>query len=116
RGGQVPAHRPRVALHSRVPRHEGCRHGRHTTARRPITIRDLLTHRSGISYGFLDRGAVGNAYRSAGVPDGLSTYDGTLAEAIDKLAAQPLLSQPCAEWHYSLAFDVLGRVVEVASG
>ncbi|HMD34977.1 MAG TPA: serine hydrolase domain-containing protein [Vicinamibacterales bacterium] len=87
-----------------------------TAARRPMTIRDLLTHRSGIAYGFLDRGPVGNAYRSAGVPDGLSTYDGTLAEAIDKLAAQPLLSQPGAEWHYSLAFDVLGRVVEVASG
>jgi CubicO group peptidase (beta-lactamase class C family) len=87
-----------------------------TAARRPITIRDLLTHRSGISYGFLDRGPVGNAYRQNGVPDGLSTYDGTLAEAIDKLAAQPLLSQPGAEWHYSLGFDVLGRVVEVASG
>jgi len=90
--------------------------GTTTPARRPITIRDLLTHRSGISYGFLDRGPVGNAYRQNGVPDGLSTYDGTLAEAIDKLAAQPLLSQPGAEWHYSLAFDVLGRVVEVASG
>jgi CubicO group peptidase (beta-lactamase class C family) len=87
-----------------------------TPARRPITIRDLLTHRSGISYGFLDRGPVGNAYRQNGVPDGLSTYDGTLAEAIDKLAAQPLLSQPGAEWHYSLGFDVLGRVVEVVSG
>jgi CubicO group peptidase (beta-lactamase class C family) len=87
-----------------------------TAARRPITIRDLLTHRSGISYGFLDRGPVGNAYRQNGVPDGLSTYDGTLAEAIDKLAAQPLLSQPGAEWHYSLGFDVLGRVVEVVSG
>lgn len=87
-----------------------------TTARRQISIRDLLTHRSGISYGFLDRGPVGEAYRKAGVPDGLSTFDGTLAEAIDRLAAQPLLSQPGAEWHYSLAFDVLGRVVEVASG
>jgi CubicO group peptidase (beta-lactamase class C family) len=90
--------------------------GTTAAARRPITIRDLLTHRSGISYGFLDRGAVGNAYRQSGVPDGLSTYDGTLADAIDRLAAQPLLSQPGAEWHYSLAFDVLGRVVEVVSG
>ena len=84
--------------------------------RRQITIRDLLTHRSGLSYGFIDRGPVGEAYRKEGVPDGLSTFDGTLAEAIDKLAAQPLVSQPGAEWHYSLAFDVLGRVVEVVSG
>ncbi len=87
-----------------------------TNARRQITIRDLLTHRSGISYGFIDRGPVGEAYRKNGVPDGLSTFDGSLAEAIDQLAAQPLVSQPGAEWHYSLAFDVLGRVVEVVSG
>ena len=87
-----------------------------TATRRQITIRDLLTHRSGLSYGFIDRGPVGEAYRNAGVPDGLSTFDGSLAEAIDKLAAQPLVSQPGAEWHYSLAFDVLGRVVEVVSG
>jgi CubicO group peptidase (beta-lactamase class C family) len=87
-----------------------------TNARRQVTIRDLLTHRSGISYGFIDRGPVGEAYRKNGVPDGLSTFDGSLAEAIDTLAAQPLVSQPGAEWHYSLAFDVLGRVVEVVSG
>jgi CubicO group peptidase (beta-lactamase class C family) len=87
-----------------------------TAARRGITIRDLLTHRSGLSYGFLDRGAVGNAYRKSGVSDGLSVFDGTLAENVDRIAAQPLLSQPGAEWHYSLSFDVLGRLVEVASG
>ena len=40
----------------------------------------------------------------------------TLEEDIDKLAAQPLLSQPGAAWNYSLSTDVLGRVVEVASG
>ena len=40
----------------------------------------------------------------------------TLAEGIDKLAAQPLMSQPGAAWNYSLSTDVLGRVVEVASG
>ena len=40
----------------------------------------------------------------------------TLAEAIDKLAAEPLVSQPGAAWNYSLSTDVLGRVVEVVSG
>ena len=85
-------------------------------ARRGMTIRDLLTHRSGLSYGFLNAGPVGNGYRSGGVVDGLTTTDMTLAEGIDKLAAQPLMSQPGAAWNYSLSTDVLGRIVEVASG
>jgi CubicO group peptidase (beta-lactamase class C family) len=85
-------------------------------ARRGITIRDLLTHRSGISYGFLNAGAVGNAYRTNGVVDGLTTTDMTTEQGIDKLAGQPLMSQPGAAWNYSLSTDVLGRVVEVASG
>jgi CubicO group peptidase (beta-lactamase class C family) len=85
-------------------------------ARRDITIRDLLTHRSGLSYGFLDGGPVGNAYRKEGVTDGLTLTSLTLEQGIDKLAAQPLLAQPGAAWNYSLSVDVLGRVVEVASG
>lgn len=85
-------------------------------ARRDITIRDLLTHRSGLSYGFLNGGPVGNAYRSGGVTDGLTATSMTLQEGIDKLAAQPLLVQPGSAWNYSLSDDVLGRVVEVVSG
>ncbi len=85
-------------------------------ARRPITIRDLLTHRSGLTYGFLDNAAVGKAYRDGNVSDGLTVTEGTIAENIDRLARTPLVSQPGAEWHYSLSTDVLGRVVEVASG
>ena len=85
-------------------------------ARREITIRDLLSHRSGISYGFLNGGAVGDAYRKEGVTDGLTVTSMTLAEGIDTLAAQPLMAQPGAAWNYSLGVDVLGRLVEVASG
>jgi CubicO group peptidase (beta-lactamase class C family) len=85
-------------------------------ARREITIRDLLSHRSGLSYGFLNGGPVGDAYRKEGVTDGLTTTSMTLAQGIDKLAAQPLMAQPGAAWNYSLGVDVLGRVVEVASG
>lgn len=85
-------------------------------ARRDITIRDLLAHRSGLSYGFLNGGPVGNAYRKEGVTDGLTTTSMTLEEGINKLAAQPLLVQPGSAWNYSLSDDVLGRVVEVASG
>lgn len=90
--------------------------GQTVPARRQITIRDLLTHRSGLSYGFLNGGPVGNAYRAAGVNDGLSVTTDTLEQNIDKLAAQPLLAQPGEAWNYSLSTDVLGRVVEVASG
>lgn len=85
-------------------------------ARRGITIRDLLTHRSGITYGFLSGGPVGNGYRKNGVTDGLTTTTMTLEEGINKLAAEPLVSQPGAAFNYSLSTDVLGRVVEVASG
>lgn len=85
-------------------------------ARRGITIRDLLTHRSGLTYGFLNGGPVGGSYRKNGISDGLAPTTLTLAEAIDKLAAEPLVAQPGAVWNYSLSTDVLGRVVEVVSG
>jgi CubicO group peptidase (beta-lactamase class C family) len=85
-------------------------------ARRAITIRDLLTHRSGITYGFLNNGPVGKAYRSNGVLDGLTVMPDSLEDAINKLASQPLMSQPGEAFNYSLSTDVLGRVVEVASG
>ena len=85
-------------------------------ARRQTNIRDLLTHRSGITYGFINSGPVGNSYRKNGVVDGLTTTTMTLAEAIDKLAAEPLVAHPGTAYNYSLSTDVLGRVVEVASG
>ena len=85
-------------------------------ARRQISIRDLLTHRSGLTYGFINGGAVGNGYRKNGVVDGLSATTLTTAEGIDKLAAEPLVAQPGSAYNYSLSTDVLGRVVEVASG
>jgi CubicO group peptidase (beta-lactamase class C family) len=85
-------------------------------ARRAITIRDLLSHRSGISYNFLNGGPVGASYRKSGVTDGFTTTPMTLAEGIDKLAAEPLIAHPGAAFNYSLSTDVLGRVVEVASG
>lgn len=90
--------------------------GKVVPARRPITIRDLLSHRSGLTYGFLNAGAVGNGYRKDGVTDGLTLTNMTLEEGVNKLAAEPLVSQPGAAFNYSLSTDVLGRVVEVASG
>jgi CubicO group peptidase (beta-lactamase class C family) len=102
-----------------IPAFKGQRvmeNGAAVPARREINIRDLLSHRSGLSYGFLNSGPVGDAYRKEGVLDGLTVMPLTLEEAINKLAAQPLMAQPGAAWNYSLSTDVLGRVVEVASG
>jgi CubicO group peptidase (beta-lactamase class C family) len=83
-------------------------------AARGITFRDLLTHTSGLTYGFMDATAIDALYRETGVDFQLS--DLTLAEVVEKAAALPLLAQPGTAWNYSVATDVLGRLVEVISG
>lgn len=75
----------------------------------------LFTHTAGLTYGFLYAHPVDDLYRRAGyewgVPPGVD-----LAGACDTWAAMPLLFQPGREWNYSVATDVLGRVVEVVAG
>lgn len=83
---------------------------------RQITVHDLLTHRSGISYGFNGDGPVQQAYRRLGVSDGLDDPGIDLAENAARLAQAPLVHDPGGAYHYGLGTDVLGRVVEVASG
>jgi CubicO group peptidase (beta-lactamase class C family) len=85
-------------------------------ARRPPTIRDLLTHTAGFSYNFMNRPGVVDAYREAGVVDGIANPEVTVGEAMWRLANAPLAFQPGTEWHYSLATDVLGAVIEKVSG
>jgi CubicO group peptidase (beta-lactamase class C family) len=85
-------------------------------ANRPITIHDLLTHTSGITYRFFNKPFVGQMYADAGVCDGLSETPGTLGDNVRKIAKQPLVCQPGAAWEYGLNTDVLGYVIEVASG
>lgn len=84
-------------------------------ATEPMRVWHLLTHTSGLTYGFLMAHIVDEMYRKAGfewsVPKGAN-----LEEACAQLAALPLLFQPGSEWNYSVATDVLGRVVEVVSG
>ena len=80
--------------------------------RRPMTIRDLMTHTSGLTYGIFSDTPVDSMYREAG----LLGDDRTLAAMVDTLAALPLLHHPGEKWHYSLSTDVLGRLVEVVSG
>jgi CubicO group peptidase (beta-lactamase class C family) len=84
-------------------------------AAEPIRIWHLLTHTAGLTYGFHRVHPVDAMYRAAGFEWGAPP--GTdLARACDLWAGFPLLFQPGAEWNYSVATDVLGRVVEVASG
>ncbi len=85
-------------------------------AERPITIRQLLTHTGGLSYRFAYPPVLGPLYVERGISDGLAETPGTIGDNVKRLAALPLLHQPGSAWHYSLATDVLGRVVEVASG
>lgn len=84
-------------------------------ADREITIHDLLTHTSGISYGFTNR-RMNAIYKGNNVPDGTVTDGRTIEQTMASLGELPLLHQPGERWTYGLSTDVLGRVVEVASG
>ena len=79
---------------------------------RPITIADLLTHTSGLTYGFIGNTPVDTIYRRAN----LFGPTWTIAQLSDSLAHLPLAFSPGTRWNYSFGIDVLGRVVEVVSG
>lgn len=82
-------------------------------ARRSITVRHLMTHTSGLSYGAFDPGTLlFNAYTQAAVHNPLLSN----AQLVTTLAPLPLNFHPGEQWEYSLATDVLGRLVEVVSG
>lgn len=83
-------------------------------AKRPITIRQLLTHTSGLTYHWNAR--LGKQYREAGMGHGVLHQEGTIGDAVKRLARIPLLFQPGDAWEYSVADDVLGYLVEVVSG
>jgi CubicO group peptidase (beta-lactamase class C family) len=80
-----------------------------------LAVWHLLTHTSGLTYGFMGAHPVDDLYRRGGFEWG-SPPGADLAGVCDHLAAFPLLFQPGTEWNYSHSTDVLGRVVEVASG
>ena len=85
-----------------------------TPADRPMEIHDLLTHTSGLTYGFMERTNVDAAYRKLGVQ---ARSDGpVLRDMIEALAQLPLEFSPGTAWNYSVATDVLGYIVEVVSG
>jgi CubicO group peptidase (beta-lactamase class C family) len=78
--------------------------------RRPVTVEDLLLHTSGITYGFYGEGLVKAAY------DGIYLGDFDNAEFAERIARVPLAEQPRTLWDYGHSIDILGRVIEVASG
>jgi len=78
--------------------------------RRPINIEDLLLHTSGVTYGFYGEGLVKAAY------DGIYLGDFDNAGFAERIAKLPLAEQPRTLWDYGHSADVLGRVIEVASG
>ena len=78
----------------------------------PMTIRELMAHTAGLSYGIFSQSQVDTLYNEANVLDN----DSTLKDMIDKLSKIPLRQQPGSMWHYSVAVDVQGYLVEVLSG
>jgi CubicO group peptidase (beta-lactamase class C family) len=82
--------------------------------RSPMTVRDLLTHMSGLTYGFTRATNVDYGYRKTRVQVARPGY--TLKDMIKDLAQLPLEFEPGSAWNYSLATDVVGYLVEVLSG
>ncbi|MDQ6697615.1 MAG: beta-lactamase family protein [Actinomycetota bacterium] len=81
----------------------------------PIRMWHLFTHTAGLTYGFHHAHPIDAMYRNAGFEWGMPP-DADLEACCDKWAELPLLFHPGTEWNYSVATDVLGRVVEVLSG
>ncbi len=77
-----------------------------------MTVRELMSHSGGLSYGLFSQSKVDDMYNEANVLDA----DSTLQDMIDKLGAIPLRQQPGSMWHYSVSVDVQGYIVEKLSG
>jgi CubicO group peptidase (beta-lactamase class C family) len=83
--------------------------------RRPMTVRDLLMHMSGLGYGpgnaDLDLGPVGDSGKAPAI-----RQDDSLTSMVERMAGEPLRFHPGTHWLYSLSIDVCGRLVEIMSG
>ena len=110
----IPEFKNMKVLDPPVPRDTTSPPGALVDAKRPITIFDLLTHTSGLTYPWNAR--LGKAYNAAGLGTGLLQQEGSTGDSIKKLASLPLLFQPGDQWEYSLSDDVLGYLVERVSG
>ena len=79
----------------------------------PMTMRELMSHTAGLTYGLFSRSQVDTLYTKAGI---ITDPNQNLKDMIDKLAKIPLRQQPGSMWHYSVAVDVQGYVLEVLAG
>lgn len=86
--------------------------GKHAEQIQEMSIRDLLRHTSGLTYGFFGNTPVDKMYMDRSVFD----WDSPLQDMIEKLGEIPLLHQPSTKWHYGVSTDVLGYIVEKISG
>ena len=86
--------------------------GNRVPANGPITVQHLLTHTSGLTYGFFGNSPVDRIYNESGIFANAQGLD----EFATGIAGLPLLAHPGEVWNYSVSTDILGRVVEVASG
>ncbi|MGH1449947.1 MAG: serine hydrolase domain-containing protein [Pseudomonadaceae bacterium] len=78
----------------------------------PVTIRQLMTHTAGFTYGRFSESQTDRLY----VENDLQNIDSTLADMVTKLGSIPLRQQPGTVWHYSVSVDIQARLVEVLSG
>ncbi|WNO53941.1 serine hydrolase domain-containing protein [Stakelama saccharophila] len=95
-------------------------------AEHPITIRNLLTHTAGLGYNIISRGALKTAYEEQGIlpaavnaqtePQMRAVRPASLKAFAERVATLPLAYEPGTRWSYSIGLDILGRVIEVASG
>jgi CubicO group peptidase (beta-lactamase class C family) len=85
-------------------------------AKRDITIRDLLTHTSGIDYAGIGSKEAKAIYAKSNLTPGLDVHDDKLSDAMNRLGKLPLLHQPGEKWTYGLSIDLLGYLVEIWSG
>lgn len=85
-------------------------------AKKEISIRELLTHTSGIGYAQIGSETMNAIYAKAGVVGGIGLKGGKLGDNIKKLGSLPLVHQPGEKWTYGLNTDVLGYLIEVVSG
>ena len=89
-------------------------------AERDITYRDLLTHTSGLAFGFMINHAVDQMYVNQGIDyvfvGGRPATPPSLEEMTDRAGALPLMAQPGKAWNYSIATDIIGRLVEIHGG
>ena len=86
-----------------------------TRSEREMNVKDLLTHMSGLTYGFMYRTNVDHGYRRIGL-DNPQDDGSTLEDFVAKLAQMPLEFSPGTAWNYSVSTDVVGRLVELISG